>query len=91
MRRFSAARKVFTRTVNTFYGFYGDAISKPALPKISVYSSTKAGGGDFYDAGVNWGTSDRKFCFFHGSLPIFHECPEELQVMKCIFQLRDGI
>lgn len=65
-------------------GFYGDVIPKPVLPKISVYSSRKAGGGDFYDAGMNWGTSDGECYFFHGSLPIFH-CTAELQIMKCNF------
>lgn len=35
---------------------------------------------------------NRKFClFFHGHLPMFHECLAELQIMRCIFQQRDGI
>ena len=73
------------KSIHPNSGFYGDAILKPALPKISVYSYRKAGGGDFCAAGVNWGTRNRKFCFFHGRLPMFHECLAELQIMKCIF------
>lgn len=50
-------------------GFYRDAIPRPAWPKIRLCSGRMVRREDFWNAGVNWGISDRKICFFIVCLP----------------------